>query len=69
MAAAIYIDVDNVNHDTIADNNCAKRASTYMAISVGSVALPYIGYVTWDEYMSKPYVPSIRPPTQPSKTR
>jgi hypothetical protein len=30
------------------------RASTYMAIIVGSIAIPYVGYVTWDEYMSKP---------------
>jgi hypothetical protein len=27
-----------------------------MAIVVGCVAIPYVLYVTWDEYMSKPYV-------------
>lgn len=54
MAAAIFIDVRKVNHDNDPNNQCAKRASTYMAICVGSIATPYIVYVTWDEYMSKP---------------
>ena len=27
-----------------------------MAIIVGCLAIPYVLYVTWDEYMSKPYV-------------
>lgn len=54
LAASIYINVHRVNSDADPDNQCASRASTYMAICVGGVALPYIGYVTWDEYMSKP---------------
>ena len=54
MAAAIYINVRHVNADADPNNQCAKRASTFMAIIVGSIALPYLGYVTWDEYMSKP---------------
>ena len=54
VAAAIYIDVHRVNADLNPNNQCARRASTYMAICVGSVALPYLSYVTWDEYMSKP---------------
>lgn len=29
-----------------------------MALIVGSIAIPYIGYVTWDEYTAKPYVDS-----------
>lgn len=33
---------------------CSKRASTYMAIVLDSAAVPYIGYITWDEYLSKP---------------
>ncbi|KAI5229185.1 hypothetical protein E4T42_05006 [Aureobasidium subglaciale] len=33
---------------------CTKRASTYMAIILDSIAVPYIGYITWDEYLSKP---------------
>jgi hypothetical protein len=27
-----------------------------MAVVVGCLAIPYVLYVTWDEYMSKPYV-------------
>lgn len=46
--------VPQVNYDADPFNQCAKRASTYMSLAVGSVALPYILYVTWDEYMSKP---------------
>jgi len=54
IAAIIYEKVHRVNTDANQSNNCAPRASTYMAIIVGSVAIPYLGYVTWDEYMSKP---------------
>jgi hypothetical protein len=54
IAVSIYMNVQRVNHDADPNNQCAKRASTYMAISVGAIALPYIAYVTWDEYMSKP---------------
>jgi len=48
--------IQAVNTDNDPDNQCAPRASTYMAIVVGCVAIPYTLYVTWDEYMSKPYV-------------
>lgn len=54
IAASIFTAVEAVNQDADPNNQCASRASTYMAIGVGSLALPYIGYVTWDEYMSKP---------------
>lgn len=27
-----------------------------MGIIVSAIAVPYVGYVTWDEYLSKPYV-------------
>ncbi len=33
-----------------------------MAIVVDTVAIPYIGYMTWDEYTGKPL--GLRPPTQ-----
>lgn len=56
VAATIYQAVAQVNNDNDAENQCASRASTYMAIIVGSIAIPYVGYLTWDEYMSKPYV-------------
>ncbi|TKA30154.1 hypothetical protein B0A50_02873 [Salinomyces thailandicus] len=54
VAATLYRNIEHVNHDESASNQCAARASTYMAICVGSIAIPYVGYVTWDEYMSKP---------------
>ena len=59
MAASIYRNVHRVNMDADPNNQCSSRASSYMAIVVSSVAIPYIGYVTWDEYMSKPYVLSL----------
>jgi len=36
------------------DSQCVQRASTYMAIILDCIAVPYIFYVTWDEYTSKP---------------
>lgn len=63
IAGTIFHQVDRVNRDPNPNNQCAIRASSYMAIVVGTVAIPYLGYVTWDEYMSKPYVchPAISP--------
>ncbi|KAK4541816.1 hypothetical protein LTR36_007348 [Oleoguttula mirabilis] len=54
MAARIFVHVAAVNADPDPINQCSTRASTYMAVCVGSIAIPYLGYVTWDEYMSKP---------------
>ncbi|KAK5112209.1 hypothetical protein LTR62_004370 [Meristemomyces frigidus] len=54
IAGTIMEVVFKVNHDNDPNNQCAMRASTYMAVCVGSIAIPYLGYVTWDEYMSKP---------------
>lgn len=54
IAALLYEGIHRVNHDPNPSNQCAPRASTYMAIVVGTCAVPYICYVTWDEYMSKP---------------
>nr|POE67101.1 regulator of phospholipase d srf1 [Quercus suber] len=54
VAATILEAVNKVNFDSNRNNNCSTRASTYMAICVGAVAIPYVAYVTWDEYMSKP---------------
>lgn len=56
VAARIFVAVDTVNSDGDPDNQCATRASTYMAICVGAAGIPYVAYVTWDEYLSKPYV-------------
>jgi hypothetical protein len=54
VAATILATVNRVNDDNDINNQCAARASTYMGIIVSSIAVPYVGYVTWDEYMSKP---------------
>jgi len=59
IAATIYVSVRRVNSDAEQNNPCSSRASTFMAIVVGTVAIPYLGYITWDEYMSKPYVSVI----------
>lgn len=66
IAASIYAAVKVVNKDTNPNNQCASRASTYMAMIIGACALPYIAYVTWDEYMSKPYVSH---PSTPVKSK
>lgn len=67
LAGRIYTNVKQVNNDGDLVNQCNDRASTNMAIVVGSIAIPYLGYVTWDEYMSKPYVLSL--PTNPPNPR
>ncbi|KAI5368371.1 Putative regulator of phospholipase D Srf1 [Septoria linicola] len=54
VAATIMQAVGRVNDDNDINNQCAVRASTYMGIIVPAIAIPYIGYVTWDEYTSKP---------------
>lgn len=54
ISATLYENIRAVNTDDDVDNQCAPRASTFMAIAVGCVAIPYVCYVTWDEYMSKP---------------
>jgi hypothetical protein len=56
ISAVLFENIQRVNTDDDPDNQCAPRASTYMAIIVGCLAIPYVLYVTWDEYMSKPYV-------------
>ncbi|KAF2151815.1 hypothetical protein K461DRAFT_313624 [Myriangium duriaei CBS 260.36] len=46
-----------VYHQTRAANrteSCRQRASTYIALAVDAVAIPYIIYITRDEYTSKP---------------
>jgi hypothetical protein len=56
ISAVLFENIQRVNNDDDPDNQCAPRASTYMAIIVGCLAIPYVLYVTWDEYMSKPFV-------------
>ncbi|SMQ54734.1 unnamed protein product [Zymoseptoria tritici ST99CH_3D7] len=54
VAGTILHAVNKVNGDNDINNQCAPRASTYMGIIVSAIAVPYVGYVTWDEYLSKP---------------
>jgi hypothetical protein len=54
IAGSSFNAIKRVNSDNDPFNQCVPRASTYMAIVIGSVAIPYVGYVTWDEYMAKP---------------
>lgn len=56
VSGTIMHKVDLVNKDPDPYNQCAVKASTYMGIIVSTIAIPYVAYVTWDEYMSKPYV-------------
>lgn len=51
LGGRIFHEADSV---TANEGPCDKRASTYMAIVLDSIAVPYILYVTWDEYLSKP---------------
>ncbi|KAK0629647.1 hypothetical protein B0T17DRAFT_615397 [Bombardia bombarda] len=36
------------------NNNSSERTQAIVAIVVDSLAIPYIGYMTWDEYTGKP---------------
>ncbi|KEY65055.1 hypothetical protein S7711_08445 [Stachybotrys chartarum IBT 7711] len=48
IAAQIYILEDS------ADNDSAERTQSIVAVTVDCVAIPYIGYMVWDEYTGKP---------------
>ena len=44
------------------NKNSSERTQSIVAIVVDTVAIPYIGYMTWDEYTGKPL--GLRPATQ-----
>lgn len=48
IAARIYVLEDNYDRDS------AERTQSVVAIVVDCVAIPYIGYMIWDEYTGKP---------------
>lgn len=48
IAARIYVLEDNFKRDS------AERTQSIVAIVVDCVAIPYIGYMIWDEYTGKP---------------
>lgn len=43
-------------------SSSAEKTQAIVAIAVDTVAIPYIGYMTWDEYTGKPL--GLRSPTQ-----
>ncbi|PSK60316.1 Regulator of phospholipase D SRF1 [Elsinoe australis] len=52
LGARVYRETSDLSMS--ADGGCVQRASTYIAIVVDTIAVPYIIYVTLDEYTSKP---------------
>ncbi|ROT38673.1 hypothetical protein SODALDRAFT_324106 [Sodiomyces alkalinus F11] len=48
VAARIYM------HEDRQDRSSAERTQSVVAIVVDTVAVPYIGYMLWDEYTGKP---------------
>ncbi|GKT59088.1 hypothetical protein ColTof4_12620 [Colletotrichum tofieldiae] len=56
IAARIY------RHEDAKSNTSPERAQSIVAIAVDTVALPYIGYMLWDEYTGKPL--GLRPAVQ-----
>ena len=66
IGATILHTVNRVNEDLDPNNQCAPQASTYMAIIVSAIAIPYLCYVTYDEYFNKPYVRTYNSSKSPS---
>ncbi|EFQ27608.1 hypothetical protein CGRA01v4_03027 [Colletotrichum graminicola] len=56
IAARIY------RHEDDKSNSSPERAQSIVAIAVDTFALPYIGYMLWDEYTGKPL--GLRPAVQ-----
>lgn len=63
--AALIVSVNIFNTESTAGLNARneqERAQVLVAIVIDTVAIPYIGYMTWDEYTGKPL--GLRPPLQ-----
>ncbi|KAH6687930.1 hypothetical protein F5X68DRAFT_261251 [Plectosphaerella plurivora] len=56
IAAAIH------KHEESRNDNSAERTQSVVAIAIDVVAVPYIGYMLWDEYTGKPL--GLRPTNQ-----
>ncbi|KAL2352485.1 hypothetical protein BJ546DRAFT_211322 [Cryomyces antarcticus] len=54
IGANLFTSVKSINSQRDNNERCEQRSSSYMAIIVDAFAIPYLGYVTWDEYMSPP---------------
>lgn len=50
VALALSTSIYQITHNSV----FPQTASTIMAIVVDTIAIPYIGYITWDEYTGKP---------------
>ncbi|QDS71027.1 hypothetical protein FKW77_008103 [Venturia effusa] len=49
-------------HNVIANHpGCRQGPTTYMAVIIGALAIPYTLYITWDEFSSEPI--GLRKPT------
>ncbi|KAK4159767.1 hypothetical protein QBC43DRAFT_122534 [Cladorrhinum sp. PSN259] len=53
VALALSVKIFQIE-DSERDDNTSERTQAIVAIVVDTVAIPYIGYMTWDEYTGKP---------------
>ncbi|KAK3996158.1 hypothetical protein QBC44DRAFT_232322 [Cladorrhinum sp. PSN332] len=53
VALALSVKIFQIE-DSEKDNDTSERTQSIVAIVVDTVAIPYIGYMTWDEYTGKP---------------
>lgn len=60
IALALSVRIYQVENGRV--DSSAERTQAIVAIVVDTVAIPYIGYMTWDEYTGRPL--GLRPPTQ-----
>lgn len=56
IAVAIF------KHESVVDEESAEKTQSVVAIVIDVVAVPYIGYMLWDEYTGKPL--GLRPTNQ-----
>ena len=59
---ALALSVRIYEIENVAVDSSAERTQAIVAIVVDTLAIPYIGYMTWDEYTGKPL--GLRPPTE-----
>ncbi|KAK3687262.1 hypothetical protein B0T22DRAFT_123717 [Podospora appendiculata] len=61
MALALSVRIFEIER-TENNSNSSERTQSIVAIVVDTLAIPYIGYMTWDEFKGKPL--GLRRPTQ-----
>jgi hypothetical protein len=62
LALALSAKIYEFEHRDGDDQGSSELTQSIVAVVVDSVAIPYIGYMTWDEYTGKPL--GLRPTTQ-----